>query len=157
MPAAVEEHRRRSLARIASSQKGDHMTVHELIASHPHPTSIDRDTLLRCIDDCFECAASCTSCADACLAEPDVQELVHCIRMCLDCADICDTTGRTLTRQTTPEARVLRVTIEACATTCRACAEECDRHAAHHEHCRLCAETCRRCEQSCNDLLATIG
>jgi hypothetical protein len=40
---------------------------------------------------------------------------------------------------------------------CLACAEECDRHAAHHQHCRLCAEACRRCKKACDDLLATIG
>ena len=40
---------------------------------------------------------------------------------------------------------------------CLACAEECDQHAEHHEHCRLCAEVCRRCKNACDDLLATIG
>ena len=39
---------------------------------------------------------------------------------------------------------------------CRACGDECEKHAAHHEHCRLCAEVCRRCEQACRDLAATI-
>jgi hypothetical protein len=46
--------------------------------------------------------------------------------------------------------------IEACAAACRASGEECERHAHHHEHCRICAATCRRCEQSCSDLLAVI-
>ena len=45
------------------------MTVQEMIKAHPQPTSLDRDALLRCIDECLECAASCTSCADADLAE----------------------------------------------------------------------------------------
>jgi hypothetical protein len=40
---------------------------------------------------------------------------------------------------------------------CRACAVECERHAAHHDHCRVCAEVCRRCEQACGDLLASMG
>jgi len=48
-------------------------------------------------------------------------------------------------------------TIEACAAACRACGDECARHAAHHEHCRLCAEACRRCDKACEDLLATIA
>jgi hypothetical protein len=47
--------------------------------------------------------------------------------------------------------------IRACAAACLACAEECDRHAAHHEHCRVCAEVCRRCKQACDDLLAEVG
>jgi hypothetical protein len=132
------------------------VTVQELIKAHPHPTGADRDALVRCIDDCFDCAATCTACADACLGEDNVQDLVRCIRRCLDCADACETTGRILTRQTEPDLAVVRAAIEACAAACRACGEECERHAGHHEHCRLCAATCRRCEQSCNDLLATL-
>ena len=132
------------------------MTVREVIAVHPRPTSLDRDVLLRCIDECFDCAATCTSCADACLGEPDVAELARCVRLCLDCADACDTTGRVVTRQTEPDLGVVRAVVEACATTCRVCGDECERHAAHHEHCRISAEVCRRCEQACNELLAAI-
>ena len=40
------------------------MTVRELIATHPHPTSIDREALPRCIEDCANCAGACTACAD---------------------------------------------------------------------------------------------
>jgi Domain of Unknown Function (DUF326) len=130
------------------------MTVREILAAHPRPTSLDRDVVLRCIDACVESAASCTACADASLGEDDVEEMVRCIRLCLDCADICETTGRVVIRQTEADLGVVRATVEACATACRASAEECDRHAAHHEHCRLCAEVCRRCEQACNDLIA---
>ncbi|HEY3208099.1 MAG TPA: four-helix bundle copper-binding protein [Gaiellaceae bacterium] len=132
------------------------MTVREVIASHPRPASLDRDVLLRCIDECFDCAATCTSCADACLGEPDVTELVRCVRLCLDCADACDTTGRIVTRQTEPDLGVVRAVVEACATACRACGDECERHAAHHEHCRISAQVCRRCERACNDLIAAI-
>ena len=132
------------------------MTVQELIATHPHPTRVDREALLRCIDDCFDCAATCISCADACLGEDDVRDLVRCIRLCLDCADLCDAAGRIVTRQTEPDLDVMRATIEACVSACRACGDECEGHADHHEHCRICAAACRRCEQSCNDLLATI-
>jgi Domain of Unknown Function (DUF326) len=39
---------------------------------------------------------------------------------------------------------------------CRSCGDECERHAAMHEHCRVCAEACRRCEQACNELLAAM-
>jgi uncharacterized protein DUF326 len=133
------------------------VSVRDIISTHPQPTSLDRDTLVRCIDECFDCAATCTSCADACLGEDDVQELVRCIRLCLDCADLCDATGRIVTRQVAPDSGVVHATIQACVAACRACGDECERHAAHHEHCRLCAEVCRRCEQACEDLLAAIG
>jgi hypothetical protein len=133
------------------------LTVREMIKTHPRPTSLDRDALLRCIDECFDCSATCTSCADACLGEKNVQDLVRCIRFNLDCADACDAAGRILTRQTAANVDILRATIEACATACRACGEECERHAAHHDHCRICAEACRRCEQACAELVATMG
>jgi hypothetical protein len=132
------------------------VTVEELIRTHPHPTSADRRVLLRCIDDCFDCAATCASCADACLGEDDVQDLVRCIRLCLDCADACDTASRIVTRQTEPCFSVIRATIEASAAAWRACREECERHADRHDHCRICAATCSRCEQACDDLLAII-
>jgi hypothetical protein len=132
------------------------MTVREILAAHPRSNPLDRDPLLRCIEDCIECAATCTSDADADLAEPDVQEMVRCVRLCLDCADACEVTGRILIRQTEPDLGFLRAQIEACAVACRACAEECEKHASHHEHCRICVEVCRRCEQSCRDLLAMI-
>jgi hypothetical protein len=138
-------------------EKGQEVRVRELIETHPQPSSLDRSALLRCIEDCFDCAVSCTGCADACLGEKDLQGLVGCIRLCLDCADACDAAGRIVTRQTALDLGVVRAAVEACAAACRACGEECERHAAHHEHCRICAETCRRCEQACKDLLATIG
>ena len=137
-------------------EKGEHMTVRDMLAAHPRPTALDRDPLLACIEECIDCAATCTSCADADLAEPDVQEMLRCIRLCLDCADTCGTTGRILIRQTEADLGVLRAATEACLVTCRACAEECEKHAHHHEHCRICAEVCRRCERACGDLIAAI-
>ena len=125
--------------------------------AHPQPSGVDLDVLVRCITECLDCTTSCTSCADSCLAEPDVQELVRCIRLCLDCADICGTTARVVTRQTAAEHTALRPVVEACAASCRLCAEECERHASHHEHCRLCEATCRSCVDACDALLAALG
>jgi hypothetical protein len=133
------------------------MTFQEVFESHPQPTVLDRAAALRCIAECLDCAASCTSCADADLAEDDVQEMVRCIRLCLDCADTCEATARVVIRQTEPDLGLIRAMVEACSVACFVCAAECDRHAAHHEHCRLCAEVCRRCKNACDDLLATIG
>jgi hypothetical protein len=133
------------------------MTVQEMIKTHPQAAPIDQDALARCVEECFSCAATCTSCADACLGEAMVQELVRCIRLNLDCADICEATGRVLARQTAFEPQQVRHMLEACAAACRLCADECERHAEHHEHCRVCADACRRCEQACEDVTATMG
>jgi hypothetical protein len=129
--------------------------VAEILETHPQATP--NEALARCIEECFACVVACTSDADADLAEEDVNDLVHCIRLNLDCADVCDATGRVLTRQTGSEPRLIRSLLQTCLEACRLCAEECERHADHHEHCRVCAETCRRCEQACEDLLGSIS
>ena len=79
--------------------------------------------------------------------------MVKCIRLCLDCADVCTATVRVTSRQTDYDANVSKPLLEACVATCKSCGDECERHAQHHEHCRVCAEACRRCEQACRELL----
>lgn len=118
---------------------------------------VDRAALARAIEECFTCSQACTACADACLSEPTVADLVKCVRSDLDCADICDTTGRVLSRHTGYDANLTRAMLEACATACKSCGDECQRHAEHHEHCRVCAEACRRCEEACRELLIALG
>jgi hypothetical protein len=133
------------------------VSIREMLVAHPQPSGVDLDARVRCIEACSDCAAVCTSCADADLSESDVAELVRCIRRCLDCADVCDATGRVVTRQTAADVGLMRAAVEACVVVCRTCREECERHAAHHEHCRVCAEVCGRCEEACAALLASIG
>ena len=129
------------------------MTFREIVDLHPLPASLIREVLLRCAEQCFDCAASCTACADVSLSDDD-PELIRVIRVCLDCADACDATGRIATRQSAPDIRLIRAMIEGCAAACLACAEECARHAPRHEQLRLCAEVCRRCKTACDDFLA---
>src|SRR3954471_16175107 len=118
---------------------------------------VDREKLRACIEACVECAQACTACADACLSEDSVAELAKCIRSNLDCADVCDATGRVLSRHTGYDANLTRTVLEACAQTCRACGDECERHAGMHEHCRVCPDACRRCEQACQNLIHALG
>jgi hypothetical protein len=83
--------------------------------------------------------------------------LVRCIRLNVDCADLCTATGRIVSRQTALEPQMVRAVLQACATACRLCGDECEQHAAHGmEHCRVCAEACRQCEQACNALLRQL-
>jgi hypothetical protein len=117
---------------------------------------IDRQKLQECIDACFECVKACTACADACLSEEAVAEMRKCIRTDLDCADVCDATGRVLLRHTGYDANLTRAVLEACAAACKACGDECARHAEMHGHCRVCAEACRRCEAACRELLGSF-
>jgi hypothetical protein len=127
-----------------------------MIDSYPADITMDRKLLAECIDACVACAQACTACADSCLSEEMVTELTKCIRSDLDCADVCETTGRVLSRHTGYDANLTRSVLQACATACQSCGDECARHADMHEHCRICAEVCRRCEQACNAVLAAM-
>lgn len=127
--------------------------VTEMLNTHPQTQDISVDMLAACIQECFDCAQVCTICADACLSEGNVEELRTCIRANLDCADVCEATGRILGRQTQPDPRVVQAQLDACLEALRVCAEICEVHASHHEHCRVCAESCRRCEESCHGFL----
>ena len=69
-----------------------------MIRTHPNVKGDVNDTLLRCIDECYDCTWICISCADACLGEKAVQQLSECIRLNLDCADVCYLTGAIATR-----------------------------------------------------------
>ena len=54
-----------------------------------------------------------------------------------------------LLRHTGNNDETMRRMIDACAVACRTCAEECERHAQMHMHCKHCAEACRECERAC--------
>jgi hypothetical protein len=128
----------------------------EMLETHPRALGVEIGVLAACIDLCFDCAQSCTACADADLGEPDVDTLIACISLCRNCSDICTSTGRVLSRQTEFVPELARVVLQACIEACRRCGAECERHAHHHEHCRICAETCRRCERACGDALSAL-
>ena len=128
-----------------------------MLETHPRDFDVDPDVLARCIDACFACSQACSACADACLGEDGVADLVTCIRLNQDCADLCSSSVRVANRQTESDANVTRAAIEACVAACRACGDECERHASMHEHCRVCAEACRSCEEACRQLLAAMG
>jgi hypothetical protein len=128
----------------------------QILETHQRPLPVDTGVLAACIDACFDCAQSCTACADADLGEPDVETLIACISLCLNCSDICISTGNVLSRQTEFVPELARVAVLACIEACRLCGDECERHARHHEHCRICAETCRQCEQACEEVLSAL-
>lgn len=133
------------------------MRAQQMADTHPKVHGHANDALIRCIESCYDCAQACTSCADACLGEQSVEKLAACIRLDLDCADLCIVTGAVASRQA--DAQVVRMLplLETCAGFCRLCAEECEKHAGSHEHCRVCAEACRVCERACHQASTAVG
>jgi hypothetical protein len=133
------------------------MHAQQIIATHPAVRGSTNDALIRCIEACYDCAQTCSSCADACLGEETVKDLAQCVRTCLDCADVCYTTGVLATRRTGSNEQLIASMLDTCEAACRICAQECERHADKHEHCRICGEACRRCERSCQEARETFG
>jgi hypothetical protein len=128
-----------------------------MLESYPGSTiEVRQELLTSCVSACLKCSLACTACSDACMAESDISALVKCIRTDLDCADMRDATVKSLTRQTAYDLAVIRSVVSACLTTIIACAEECERHAAHHMHCAICADVCRQAEVACRDLLVAL-
>jgi hypothetical protein len=130
-------------------------TIERMLSTSP--TRANAPGIGDAIAAALECAQACVSCADACLAEPKVADLRRCIRLNQDCADICALTVRVLSRSFEPDAATSRAQLEACILSCGACARECERHAQHHEHCKVCAEACRRCEDRCRALVSHLS
>jgi hypothetical protein len=127
----------------------------DLLAAHREGVRLDPDAIARCIDACLSCSQASTACADACLSEDDVAELASCIRLDWVCAAACEALARAFSVRA-GHTDTLRALLVAVATASRASAEECEQHAAHHDHCRICAEESRACEQACNSLLHAL-
>ena len=128
----------------------------QMLQTHPNPRPSALNDIADCIDILQACAQTCQSCADADLGEPELKQMVRCVRLNHDCADVCATTARLLSRPSMIAPEIWLAQLQACITACRACAEECQQHAQHHEHCRMCADTCRQCIAACTDVVDMI-
>ena len=53
------------------------MHVQEMISTHPHVQGDTNQSLIQCVELCYDCAQACTTCADACLGEDMVRELAE--------------------------------------------------------------------------------
>ena len=128
----------------------------QLLDTYPSSFTVDADVLAAAIDALSACAQACTADVDADLSEQHLAEMVTCIRLCLDCTDVCTATVAVISRKANYDANIARPLLEACVAICKACGDECERHAHMHEHCRFCAEACRRGEQACRQLLNAV-
>ena len=130
------------------------MTVaREMLEASPVGIELGLEATADAIDACLTSSQACTSCADSSLAEQDVEELRRCIALCRVCEDLCTSTLRILSGPFETDRVVTHRLLRACVQACTDCAEECERHAAHHRHCAICAKVCRTCVRACSDLL----
>ena len=109
-----------------------------MLDAHPQAAGIEIAVLADALDALKEGAQ--VSVADADLVEPTVADMVKCIRLCIDCVNICRANVGVLSRPTNLEVDVTKPLLKACVAICKACGEECERHAQRHDHCRICAD-----------------
>lgn len=131
--------------------------IETMLRSHPRADLQRVEKYADVLNAISLCGQICTSCADACLAEDNSAHLRRCISTDLDCADVCDATARLVIRQTESPYELVHAQLHACILACQICADECEKHASMHDHCRVCAETCRHCQERCNFLLGEIS
>lgn len=129
--------------------------ITEMLKENPRYDHGAAQELSACIHACVDCAEVCRMCADACLREGDVGGLVRCIDLNLSCSAICEATASVASRLTSswPLSRTMLLTT---ITACKICGDECNIHAATHQHCGTCAKACERCRMACLDVLATL-
>lgn len=101
-------------------------------------------TLLTCSAECLACLLACEKCSTDCINEG--RKL--CALLCRDCADICALCARFEARNSNYHKDICAL----CAKTCKACAEECSKHAAHHVSCKECEEACNKCAAVCAEM-----
>jgi hypothetical protein len=129
----------------------------QILASSGRKSPLDSALLGDALDALNDCIQACIADTDADLSEKDLADMVRCVRLCLHCTDVCDATAGVLSRPAEYDPNVVRPLLESCVAICKSCGDECERHARHHEHCRICAEACRRCESACRNLLGGIS
>ena len=128
----------------------------QMLSAYPDQSRIDAGVLASAIDALSDCIQACTADVDADLGESDLADMVKCVRLCVHCTDVCAATLGVVSRPAEYDANVTKPLVEACVAICKSCADECERHAEMHAHCRLCGDACRRCEQACHKLLDAI-
>ena len=128
-----------------------------MLAIQPAGFNADDGVLAATIDALSDCAQACTADVDADLSEHNVTDMITCIRLCLNCTDVCTAAVSVISRPAIADASVARPLLQACVAICKACGDECERHAHMHEHCRICAEACLRAEQACRELLNALA
>jgi uncharacterized membrane protein len=125
----------------------------DLLDASPSEIPLEAGDLAAAIDACLRAEQACVACADADLAEAEIVALRRCAALCTGCADICAVTARTLSRPGAYDLYVIHRLLQACVRACTVTADECEQHAAHHQHCALCARACRACAEACSEVL----
>ena len=112
-----------------------------------HDEQHEHDPMESCIEACMNCHAICTMTAQYALIQGGEMASADHVGMLLDCAEICQTSANFMLRESTMHGSTCR----ACADVCERCAESCAKFEGD-EIMQACAETCRGCAESCREM-----
>ncbi|MFE9096672.1 hypothetical protein [Streptomyces sp. NPDC007264] len=132
------------------------LQTRELLDSLTTKSPLNNEILAATIDALSTCEEAVTACAAGMATSQDGGSMGTAIALDLDCADSVLATRRILTRATGPNGALLGAQLEACLIACQRSHEECSRHSAHHEHCRLCADATRQAADACRQALTAL-
>ncbi|PJJ70617.1 hypothetical protein CLV46_0139 [Diaminobutyricimonas aerilata] len=113
---------------------------------------MDMDMMQRCMETLTAAEQACVMCADG-----DAEAgMAMCASMCMNCADVSSAMMRMMLRPSGFEMQSMMAMMQATMTMMTACAEECEKHADMHEHCKLCAQACRTAAEAMDDMMASM-
>ncbi|MEM9385626.1 MAG: four-helix bundle copper-binding protein [Pseudomonadota bacterium] len=104
-----------------------------------------RDSALQCVTTGDDCIAHCLS-----EFQSDDTTLADCAVRVQELVIAC----RALAQLAAHRSPHLAAFAEATSGVCKACEEECRKHAKHHEVCRACAKACEHCIEECERIAA---
>ena len=107
------------------------------------------EQMLVCIQNCQDCHRACLQTLTYCMSQGGRHANAEHLRLLMDCADICGVSAAFMLRASDLHGH----TCAACATVCRACAEDCADMGDDSRMGAL-ADTCRHCAESCEAMAA---
>ncbi len=108
------------------------------------------ERLTELVDEALDCKEAGAACVRHCISElgHGNTELAACLDSVLRMSGLVTATAQVaaLDVEVSPRTRELA---KLCASYCRDCRQECEKHAKHHELCKACMEACDECIEAC--------
>lgn len=115
---------------------------HASHSTHALPSAVSKLAL-----EAADCAVKGELCLSHCieLLSTGDTALGDCAKLTIEMIAICKATAT----MATVNSKNLKTTAKLAAEICSACAEECKKHAEHHETCKVCMDACLSCAKAC--------
>jgi hypothetical protein len=113
---------------------------------------MDMKMMQDCMEACSAAEQASTMCADAASGD----QMGKMGSMCASTADLCNSMMRMMMRPMGFDMGAMKAMLDATATMCRACAEQCMTHADMSDDAKMCAQVCQNCASACEALAGSM-